>query len=121
MTFRLQWKALHKTKKKNTSTRWPWNNLSANYEKEEEEAVEVKQYLKEMLRNVENVDARVERTRQRFSEEFDSCLNRWRREEGRVGFLSTQTYRKSQSSDTKSLNIGKDLNENFRRFTENDG
>ena len=67
--------------------------------------------MKETLRNVENADARVERTRQRFSEEFDSCLNRWRREEGQVGFLSTKTYRKSQSSDTKSLNIEKDLNE----------
>ena len=32
----------------------------------------------------------------------------WRK---RFGFLSTQTFRKSQSSDTKSLNIEKDLNE----------
>ena len=53
----------------------------------------------------------MERTRQRFSEEFDSCLNRWRREEGPVGFLATQAYRRSQSSDTKSLNVEKDLNE----------
>ena len=43
-----------------------------------------------MLRNVENVDARLERTRQHFSEEFDSCLKRWRREEGRVSFLSVK-------------------------------
>ena len=89
--------------------------------KEEEEAVEAKQLLKEMLRNVENADARVERTRQRFSEEFDSCLNRWLREEGPVGFLSLQTDGKSQSSDTKSWNTEKDLNDIFRRCTENDG
>ena len=79
--------------------------LEYQLSREEEEATEAKQFLKVMLRNVENADARVERTRQRFSEEFVSHLNRWRREEGPVNFLSTQTFRKSQSSDTKSLNV----------------
>ena len=79
--------------------------LECQLRKEEEEAVEAKQLLKE------NADARVERTRQRFSEEFDIYMNRWRREEGRVSFLSTQMSRKSQSSESKSLIIEKDLNE----------
>ena len=46
--------------------------LEYQLRREEEEAIEAKQFWKEMLRNVENADARVERTRQRFSEEFVS-------------------------------------------------
>ena len=38
-------------------------------------------------------------------------MRKWNREEGRVDFVSTQVWRMSQDKDTKSLNLGKDLDE----------
>ena len=76
---------------------------------EEEEAEEARKLVKEMLKNVDDADVRVEKTRARFSHQFEEYMRKWRREEGRVGFLSVQACRKSQSSDTKSLNVWEGL------------
>ena len=50
---------------------------------EKEEAEEATKLLKEMLKNVDDADARVERTRARFSQEFEEYMRKWRREGGR--------------------------------------
>ena len=38
-------------------------------------------------------------------------MRKWRQEDGRVGYVSSQAHRNSKSSDTKSLNFGKDLDD----------
>ena len=80
---------------------------AADHKKEEYKHKCALEQLECQLR-MEDADARVARIRHRFSEEFEGYMNRWLREEG---FLATQAHRTSQSSDTRSLNIGKDLDE----------
>ena len=60
--------------------------LGSQWHTEEEEADEASEPLKNMFPNVEEADARVERTRNRFFHELEEYIRKWRREDGRVGF-----------------------------------
>ena len=78
-------------KTKNTKINAHFEQLGSQFFTEEEEADEARELLKYMLQNVEEADARVERTRNRFFHELEEYTRRWRREDG--------------------LNIGKDSDE----------